>query len=202
MEIIPIEKIDIHDIVDRLNKGETILYPTETCYGLGCDAYNQESVTKIFKIKERDPNKPVLMLVHDVASIKPYLDWTSTMENLAQQYWPGPLTLVVRLKNNNHMFAPGVVGENQTIAFRVTSHAFARSLCVGLGKPLVSTSANIAAMGESYDPQGMIVMFRDHEPQPGILIDAGVLPKTQPSTIVRVDGDVVTVLRQGGIRVD
>lgn len=199
MIIIPTKEIDIDNVVTHLNAGGTLVYPTETCYGLGCDAFNNGAVEKIFKIKERDPGKPVLMLVHDVLVIKKYIDWTPTMEKLAQTYWPGPLTLVVPLTAGEHPFARGIMGSDGTIAFRVTSHPLAQELCEQLQKPLVSTSANIAAMGDPYAIENIVEMFRHHDPQPDILLDAGVLPEQKPSTIVRIDGNVLSVLRQGEI---
>lgn len=202
MIIIPIQEINLEEIITGLNSDGTIVYPTETCYGLGCDAFNEVAVEKIFNIKERDPGKPALMLVHDVSIIKQYIDWMPAMEKLAEKFWPGALTLVASLKDSKHPFARGVIGTDNTIAFRVTSHPLAREMCGKLGRPLVSTSANIAAMGNPYDIENILGMFRHHDPQPDILIDAGVLPEQKPSTIVKVEGEALTVLRQGEIFVE
>ncbi|MSU75413.1 MAG: DUF559 domain-containing protein [Candidatus Magasanikbacteria bacterium] len=80
-------------VVDLLN-GQTVVFPTETSYGLGCDSTNQEAVDKIFKIKGRRSDKPLLVVVPNVEMAKRYLVWNETLEKIASKYWPGALTVV------------------------------------------------------------------------------------------------------------
>lgn len=196
MQIIKLEDLDIDLIVSYLKDGKIIVYPTETVYGLGCDATNQEAVDKIFKIKQRQQEKSVLVVAGNVDMMVNYISWSKKLHELSDKYWPGPLTVVVPARPENEL-ARGVVADDGTIAFRITDHPLAVELSKKLDKPLVSTSANITAQESSYDVESVIEMFEGSEFQPDILIDAGELPHRSPSTIVKVEGDNVEVLRQG-----
>ena len=89
-----ISKENLLEAVEFLKKGKTMVFPTETSYGLGCDATNQEAVDKIFKIKGRKNDKPLLVVVPNVEMAKKYLVWNDLLEDLSKKYWPGPLTVV------------------------------------------------------------------------------------------------------------
>ncbi len=92
MKIINNKQLSI--AVDNLRQGKVVVFPTETSYGLGCDAANQDAVNKIFKIKGRTSDKPLLVVVPTVEMAKKYLVWNETIERIANSYWPGPLTVV------------------------------------------------------------------------------------------------------------
>ncbi|MBT3538788.1 threonylcarbamoyl-AMP synthase, partial [Candidatus Parcubacteria bacterium] len=150
MQLFKQDDISIPDIVSALKSGKTIIYPTETCYGLGCDALNARAVEKIFQIKKRQKNKPVLVVVSDESMITDYVDWNEELVNISEHYWPGPLTVVADIKP--HVELPdGILGENRTLAFRVTDHPLASEISDFLGRPLVSTSANISELESPYD---------------------------------------------------
>jgi len=201
MRIIKQKDVKIFDLVKALKQGKVIVYPTETCYGLGCDATNQEAVDDLFKIKQRQHNKSVLVLVSGIDMITRYVDWTPKLEELSQKYWPGPLTVVTKIKDGIEL-PVGVVGQDNTIAFRITGHHFAYDLCVELDGPIVSTSANITAQKSPYDIKNILEMFKNTKHKPSIIIDSGPLPHKNPSTIVRVIGNNVELIRQGEIVVD
>ncbi|PIZ95550.1 MAG: threonylcarbamoyl-AMP synthase [Candidatus Magasanikbacteria bacterium CG_4_10_14_0_2_um_filter_37_12] len=201
MQIIKQQNIDLGSIVDELKNGKVIVYPTETCYGLGCDATNPEAVAKVFQIKKRQHDKPVLVLVPTMSMMLYFVNWSPILAKIADFYWPGPLTAVVPLRPEVTL-PSGVVGADKTIAFRVTDHFLASSLSDQLGVPLVSTSANIASYDSPYEIDRVFAMFERQEFRPDIIIDAGSLPHHSPSTVVRVGDNRVDVLRQGEIKVD
>ena len=174
---------NVPSVVEALKAGKTLVYPTETVYGLGCDATNQEAVDRVFQIKQRQKDKAVLVLMSDIAMAQKYAQWNPMLEELAEKYWPGPLTVVAKVIDPN-MLAKGTIAKDGTAAFRVTSHPVARQMAESLGKPLVSTSANIASMDSPYDIEEVKQMFANAKLQPDIVIDAGVLPDDLPSTIV------------------
>lgn len=89
-----INQENLSEAVAALQAGQTVVFPTETSYGLGCDAANQEAVDKIFKIKGRKSDKPLLVVVPNVEMAKKYLVWNETLDKLANKYWPGALTVV------------------------------------------------------------------------------------------------------------
>lgn len=193
------------EIFDALRNGSVVVYPTETCYGLGGDATNPEVVEKIYKIKQRREEKPFLVVVPDIVMAMEYLEWSDELDKVATKYWPGAVTVVGRLKIEDlrlRKLAEGVVAPDGTIALRVTAHPIASELARGLGLPLISTSANISGQDPAYSPDEVIKMFEHQEFQPDFLIDAGELPHNPPSTIVKIESGQLTVLRQGSIYVE
>lgn len=198
MQTVKMENINEEELVERLKKGETLVYPTETTYGLGGDCANPETVAKIFKIKKRQETKPLLVVAANAAMMKEYVEWTPLLEKISSKYWPGPLTVVALLKKGASL-PIGVVGADNTVAFRVTSHPFAARLSEILGRPIISTSANLASLESPYDISDVKKMFENSEYQPDLLIDAGVLPHRLPSTVARIIGDRIEILRQGEI---
>lgn len=201
-------------IVSALLNGKTIVFPTETSYGLGCDAVNQQAVDNVFKIKGRQTDKSLLAAVPSIAMAKQYLEWNEAVEELAGKYWPGPLTVIGRYAGSrgkyksssksetvNRKLAAGVVSADNTVAIRVTAHPLLKSITEKLGRPLVATSANLAGAGDAYDAAEISASFRDKNFQPDILLDYGRLPERPPTTIVSVVGGVTKVIRQGDVKI-
>ncbi len=192
--------IQISEMVTQLRAGETMVYPTETCYGLGCDATNSTAVERLFAIKKRQKNKPMLVVFPDVAMAMRYIQWSPQLEKLASRFWPGPLTIVTSLQSDTNISSL-LVGEDGTLAFRVSSHPFVQEVTQALGTPIVSTSANIAGEDDPYDVRDVIARFFQEEIQPDMIVDAGVLRFAAPSTIVKMDHGKLQVLRQGEVHV-
>lgn len=194
-----LSKENLLEVVEYLKAGKTTVFPTETSYGLGCDATNQEAVNKIFKIKGRKSDKPLLVVAPTVAMTKKYLMWNKTVELMANSYWPGALTIVGEW-NKKEKLATGVVSADNTIAIRVTNHPIPKFLSEKLGRPLVATSANLAGAGDIYSAQEAERIFSSKEFRPDIIIDGGELPHNQPTTIVSAV-DELKILRQGQLRI-
>ncbi len=182
------------EAVEYLKEGKTLVFPTETSYGLGCDASNQEAVDKIFKIKGRKSDKPLLVVVPSVEMAKKYLVWNEVLEDLSNKYWPGPLTIVGEY-NKKEDLAIGVVAADNTIAVRVTSFPLTKFLSAELGRPLVATSANLADAGDVYDSKKITVIS-------DILVNGGELPHNPPTTIVSVINNNLQILRQGQLQIN
>lgn len=193
--------VNLSVAVQALQQGQTIAYPTETSYGFGCDVTNHEAVHKIFQIKGREAGKPMLMVVANLEQIKPYIVWDERLELINKKYWPGPLTVVVPARLPIAL-AHGIVSADGWIAFRVTSNAIAKELAETLGKPLVSTSANVAGEPPLYSATDIVTKFSTQREQPDILIDAGDLPKVLPSTIIKLAPGRIEIIRQGTITVE
>ncbi|MBU2541974.1 threonylcarbamoyl-AMP synthase [Patescibacteria group bacterium] len=201
MQIQKQDNLNTLEIVEELKKGKTLVYPTETVYGLGCDATNQEAVNKIFEIKQRQQDKSVLVLVPSVAMAMSYVEWNEKLEEISQKYWPGPLTVVMKAKPDCGL-ARGVVAEDGTVAFRVTGHALCAEISEALNRPLVSTSANITSGKSPSDIKDVLETFSNAEFKPDIVIDVGELPHRSPSTVVKIRDGKVIVLRQGELVVE
>lgn len=203
--MIVLKKEDIRNIVEQLKAGQTVVFPTETSYGLGCDATNRDAVEKIFKIKNREWNKLLLVVVPSIKMAKKYLKWNVTLQNLARKYWPGPLTVVGDYRHHNwfgNNLVIGVVSEQKTIAVRITADPFLKEITKRLGQPLVATSANLSGDGEIYSAEEIKTIFSSRPSSPDILVDGGELKRNKPTTLVSVLGNDLKILREGEIKVE
>lgn len=193
---------DLNEAIDVLKSGGVVVYPTETSYGIGCDATNADVVARVFAIKHRPEGKGVTLLV---PSNDPYgssfATWQPELLALAERFWPGALNIALPIREGASI-APQCLTD-RTIAIRRSSHAIAVALVDGIGVPLVSTSANISGEPELYSAQEIFDRFSRESIQPDLIFDAGEIPKHAPSTLVAFDdtrGEVV-VLRQGEIEI-
>lgn len=201
MQILQQKNLNFTELARALETGQTFVYPTETCYGLGCDATNAEAVKKIFQIKQRKEDKPCLLLFPSKDMVKEYVDWNETLESLTQKYWPGALTIVAPLKSNT-LFPELLQGQGNTIAFRVSNHPFITELFQNYNKPIVSTSANVAGAPNPYSINAVKESFQVQPFKPDIFIDAGELEPEPPSTIVTLEQNKIKILRQGKIIIE
>jgi len=196
MKIINQQNINKEKIIKELQAGKIIVYPTETCYGIGCRADSSSAVDKLFAIKKRDEDKPVLVLVEDKQAAKKYINWNPRLEKLASTFWPGPLTVVAKVKDSIDL--SDKVVSDQTLAIRVSPHKFAQDITKSVDFPLVSTSANISGLDSPYSIAEVKEMYKDKKLQPDILVDSGSLDPTPPSTIVDTVGEL-EIIREGSI---
>jgi L-threonylcarbamoyladenylate synthase len=132
---------EIEKTVKVLKAGGTILYPTDTIWGLGCDASNQKAVDKIYKIKKRIEGKSLLILVDSPERINDYVKEANQLALDLVSTYNKPLTVIYPGAKN---VAKGVAAKDKTIGIRVAQDEFCRQIIAGLGKAIVSTSANIS----------------------------------------------------------
>lgn len=196
-----VRECNLAEIVVAILDGKTLVFPTETSYGLGCDATNQSAVDRIYAIKGRRPDKPLLVVVPSIEAAKEIIDWNEKIDAFASKHWPGPLTIVGKYLGKKNL-AKGVVSSESTVAVRVTAHPLLTSITEKIQRPLVATSANISDTGDIYEGEKIIQQFSDRDEQPDIFFNYGVLPKQQPTTIVRIHDTKVEILRQGEIIID
>ena len=132
---------DIKKAVEVMKKGGVILYPTDTVWGIGCDATNADAVAKVYAIKHRDDSKALICLVDSDARIQRYV------RNVPEVAWnllelaEKPTTVIL---DNAVNLAPNLIAEDGSIAMRITRESFSKELCYRFQKPIVSTSANIS----------------------------------------------------------
>ena len=132
---------EIKKAIEVLRNGGVILYPTDTIWGLGCDATNPEAVQRIFEIKKRAETKSMLVLVDSPAKIQAYVNEIPDMAWDLIELTTKPLTIIYSDAKN---LAPNLIGQDKSIGIRVTQEAFSKKLCEMFRKPIVSTSANIS----------------------------------------------------------
>src|SRR3989344_1583026 len=183
------------DALVVLMSGGTVVYPTETSYGLGADFFSPHAYRTVYAVKFRGKVKPLPVIVPSRQYAATLVKFTPQASILAERYWPGPLTLVLPfLYGSQWPHHP-----DRYLALRVSSNPIAFNLSQSFGRPLISTSANISGSEPAYTAGEAMAQFKSHGVEPDLIIDAGEIPRTPPSTIVRVDESGVHVLRKGGI---
>lgn len=185
------QKID--EIARKIKEGNLIIYPTETLYGLGCDAYNENAYLKIMNIKIRAKSKSMLILINSVQmGLSLALDENNLLEKVADKFWPGPLTVIVKAKD---YIPKWLTDEKSKIAFRISNNKFANALIDKLQSPLISTSANLSGTIPCRTISEAYFTFSDNV---DIYIDAGTLSGA-PSTIVDISQLPAKIMRNGAI---
>ena len=136
---------DIKNAIEVLRKGGVILYPTDTVWGIGCDATNAEAVKRVYEIKQREDSKALICLVDSDARLQRYVrrvpDVAWQLIDSLKESEANPTTLILDGAVN---LAPNLIAEDGSIALRITQEAFSKELCYRFQKALVSTSANIS----------------------------------------------------------
>lgn len=188
---------DIDMIINQLLSGNVAALPTETVYGLAADATNSEAVEKIFKIKKRPINHPLIM---HVAPDWNLTEWIETIpeyaNNLMKAFWPGPLTFVFRLKKEANI-SRLVTGNQHTIAIRSPAHPLTLEILNKLNRPLVAPSANPFGKVSPTEAQHVMQDFPDHA---FFILEGGYCDVGIESTILNcVDKDSCHILRPGTI---
>jgi len=201
MKIIILDKKNANEVARFLQAGKVIAYPTETVYGLGCDAFNGLANKKIFKIKGRASDKALPVLVSSVSMLKKYFKINNLAKQLINKYWPGPLTLVLDFNENGKKKFQSINKKNYSGAVRISSSAIATKIIKKLGSPLVSTSANPSGEPAALDTQTISRYFKNKKNKPDIIIEGGNLKESKGSTIVDARNGEIKILRQGDLRV-
>jgi len=179
-----------------LRAGGVVIYPTDTLYGLGADAFSDQAVDKIYSIKARDVSKPVHCVVPDIEMAEQYGEFSDTARRLAERFLPGPLTLVVPKKSG---VEKGIARGIETIGFRIPKNDFCLALANEFDKPYTTTSANISGMPAGSSSNEILEQLEEAAAHVDLIVDAGTLPAAQPSTVVRVRNDDIEILREGAI---
>ncbi len=190
------QDVDLDAVAAHVRAGGLLAYPTETVYGFGSTA-DEASVERVRALKRRDAHRPLLLLVRDAADVDG-LVWTDAARALADVFWPGALTLV--LSDPRGAFPAGVRNAQGGVAVRVSPHPLLGPLLDHVGGPLTSTSANAPGMEPARSGEDAMRAAEALGAGPDMLVlGAGTLPPSSPSTIVDCTGRVPFVLRSGSV---
>jgi len=132
---------DIKKACEVLRKGGIILYPTDTIWGIGCDATNEEAVKRIYELKQRDDSKSMLVLLDNPAKLQTYVQEVPDIAWDLIELTDKPLTIIYEGAKN---LATNLIAADGSIGIRITNEVFSRELCRQFRKPIVSTSANVS----------------------------------------------------------
>tara|TARA_X000001036_G_scaffold88688_1_gene80957 strand:- start:4146 stop:4706 length:561 start_codon:yes stop_codon:yes gene_type:complete len=153
--------LDKDSSIQWLEKGKILVHPTESIWGLGCDAFNENAINKIFKLKKRNKNKGFILLVKSLDSIQEYLYKLSLDDKeYLNRLWPGPYTFLIKY---NERLPKHLRNETAKIAIRVSNHLPIKNLFKGFDRPIISTSANISGQEIINNPQEVINFFECDE---------------------------------------
>lgn len=175
--------------------GGIVAYPTETVYGLAADISNASAIKKLFQLKQRKADRPILMLIPSADKVNLYTDHIpAAAANLMKRFWPGGLTLIFKASS---LVSPLLTGGKGTIGIRLSSHPVAAALAKEISRPITSTSANLSGGPPPQTPDEVADTFGDRI---DLILDAGPSPGRTPSTILDVTVDPPTILREGTIK--
>lgn len=199
MKIIPISlnkdyAYAILEAVAVLQRGGVIVYPTDTVYGLGANACDWNAVEQVFKIKNRPLTKPLPIVARNMKWVKELSFVPPKLEEKLSQLWPGATTVVLPKKD---VIPKVVTAGHKTLGIRIPNYPFIDRLLGRFGYPLTATSANISGEEPTGDINKVIVSFQDKIWKPDLIIDAGVLPPSEPSTILDLSHVKPKILRVG-----
>jgi L-threonylcarbamoyladenylate synthase len=189
--------LTVSQAAEKIRKGEVVAFPTETVYGLGADATNDEAVARIFELKERPTFNPLIVHYADLASAQTGVEFNDMARALAEAFWPGPLTLVLPRKISAGISLLASAGLD-TIGVRVPNHELALKLLTKAGCPVAAPSANRSGLISPTCPAHVFKSFGEAVP----ILEGGSCLVGVESTIVDVTESVPVLLRPGGISVE
>ncbi len=198
-QLIPAEDRQVTKLAhDALLAGDIVAIPTETVYGLAADATNDSAVEKVFKAKGRPNFNPLICHVYDIDMASQYVEIPKIAKSLMRSFWPGPLTLVLPQKLNNHI-ARSVSAGLPTLAVRCPASSITRDIIKKLNRPIAAPSANLSG---KLSPTTAKDVINGLGSKIDLVIDAGPCQIGIESTIIAISNDEITLLRPGSVTVD
>ena len=180
----------IRQVIEALNKGGVIAYPTDTVYGLGCSLYNKKGIERIYLIKRSEKNQPFSFICADLKDISLYCKVSNYAYKTMKRLLPGPYTFVLE---GTKLVPKIMLTRRMTAGIRVPNNPICLSIVKGLGHPIISTSARLPGGEVLYDPaeiDGQLGKALD------LVIDGG-LCVSEPSSVIDLTEDRPRVLRKG-----
>lgn len=188
----------INQAIAVLKNGGLIIYPTETCYGIGADATNQHAVDSLLTYKTKRNDRPISIAVSDKKMAARYVHINATAKNMYDNFLPGPITVVSKGK---HTLAKGVESSMGTQGIRIPDYPLVLKLLSQYKKPITATSANVSYKKTPYTIADILRnTTKKQQSLVGLIIDAGRLPKRKPSTVVDATLDTIAIVREGSMK--
>lgn len=197
MKILKKEEINesiIEEISSEIKKGKIVIFPTETIYGIGTTALDDKACEKIYTIKGRPANRPMIVLISNIEMLKELTEEVGIIEQkLIDAFWPGPLTIIFKKKQG---ISDIVTGGLDTVGVRMTSGEVIQKIIQKSGVPIVAPSANLTGKdaGTKID-----IIKKELGKNVDYILDYGDIDNEVPSTLVKVENDNITILREGKI---
>ncbi len=178
-----------------LRAGKVVVVPTETVYGLGANALDDQAVRKIYEIKGRPSFNPLIVHVESMEKVQQFAHVPPLASQLAREFWPGPLTMVLELKPSSGL-AKSVTANLTTVGVRIPDHPVMRDILSAADIPIAAPSANLSG---KLSPTSIEHIKHDLEGKVDLMVDAGATVRGIESTIIAVDQESCCLLRPGAI---
>ncbi len=179
----------IRVVLDVLQEGGTIIYPTDTVYGLGADAENRGAVLKVYRAKGRDYTKPLTIAVSDIRMVERYAVLNEISKMLLERFLPGKVTFILpkttRVLNEINPRAIGI---------RIPDFPMILKIIKKFDRAITATSANRSGTAPKRDPRAAA-----SEVEADLILDYGTLPPSKPSTVIDLTGDIPLLVREGDV---
>lgn len=190
-----VDEKEIKEIATEIKKGKIVIFPTETVYGIGTNALDEQACNKIFEIKGREKEKPLIVLISDKNMLNTIAKEINEIEKkLIEKFWPGPLTIVLQKKENIPYI---VTAGKEEVSVRMTSGKIAQKLVQEADIPIVAPSANLSGKPTGVNPKDIV---KDFEDTADYMIDCGIIESELTSTVVKVIENKIHVIREGKIK--
>ncbi len=193
------EKINLEQIqqaAQEIKRGNLVLFPTETVYGIGANATDEKAVGKIFKAKQRAQDNPLIVHVSNLQMVEDIIERITPLEKkLIEKFWPGPLTIIFKRKSEK-ILPNNVTANLDTVGIRMPSNCIARELIQAAGVPIAAPSANVSGK-----PSGTAVedIIEELKQKVSYILDGGSSDIGLESTVIKVEGNKVIILRPGKV---
>jgi len=188
------EKEKIQQAVEVIKNGGLVIFPTDTVYGIGANAFLSEAVKKIYQVKGRTFKKPLILLLENQGQVYPLVSEISEeAKKIIKKYWPGPLSLIFKASPLGTILTGGL----KTIALRIPDNKIALSMIKTAGVPLATTSANLAGKKSPIRARETVKDFKN---KVDLIVDAGVTKYQVESTILDLSVYPYQIIREGYIK--
>ena len=188
--------VNIFEISKALKEGKLVVFPTDTVYGIGTNAYDKNACEKVYEVKGRPMHKPLIVLISDISMLNQIVSSVSPVEQkLVDSFWPGPLT--IKFKKKSGIFPDIVSAGDDYIRVRLINEGIVAKLIQISGVPVVAPSANLSGSFTGTKIDNIIIELGG---KVDYILDYGYLDSDIVSTIVQVEDGIVIVIRAGKIK--
>jgi len=199
MEILKIFSKNSEKVIQKAIKyiriGKVLVCPTDTVYGLICDAKNEKAVKKLFQIKKRSKGKPIPIFVRDIKMAESFAHINENQKNFLEKVWLGKITVVLKRKEDCGL--PKILfGKIRTIGLRIPNFELVNILLKKLNQPLTGTSANISGRPASTKIKEVLKQFENKKNQPDLILDFRDLKPSRPSKVIDLTKGKIKILRK------
>ena len=191
-----IDEATILEIANALKNGKLVVFPTDTVYGIGTNAYDEEACKKVYEVKGRPKYKPLSILISDISMLKEMVENISQVEQkLIDTFWPGPLT--IKFKKKDGVFPNVISAGDEYIRVRLVNEGIIHKLIKTSGVPVVAPSANLSDSSTGTKIENIV---NELGGKVDYILDYGDIENATVSTIVQVEEEKILIIREGKIK--